>query len=33
MTLIITMSLLPRPIARRQKQKSHNFLNAAPAVS
>lgn len=33
MTLIITMSLLPRPIAPGQKQKRHNFLNAAPAVS
>ena len=32
-TLIIMMSLLPRPIARERKQKSHNFLNAAPVVS
>src|SRR5580700_10302331 len=26
------MSLPRRPIARRQKQKSHNLLNAAPTV-
>ena len=32
-TLIIMMSLLPRPIARERKQNSQNFLNAAPAVS
>ena len=32
-TLIIMMSLLPRPIARERKQKSHNFLNAASVVS